>query len=168
MKQLKNMPGLHSLILDEYPFKVYTCKMTGNSILKHLAFTDANGDRYYNGEGNFTFTCYFPYAKSRFPYIEDYNHMNIPEWNDINTLDAILTLEGYQLSKISPKGMITYQDSDSNYPFNINGTIHTERHAFEDSLETENSISSMEVSSIINRAANEDYSSFYKMWFPSR
>lgn len=70
---------IHSLIFDEHPYKIYSAKVTGQAITKHLAFVRDNTD-YFNGEGSITFTCYFPFARSRFSWQEDYNLDNIPEW----------------------------------------------------------------------------------------
>lgn len=129
LKELKNDEKLHRLILDEEPYKYYMCKITGTSVLKHISFVDKNNNKYYNGEGSFTFTCYFPYALSRFPYFEDYNYLNIPEWNDENDAD-ILTLEGYKVENIIPKNQIIYEDADNgkfNQMFgNITDKVHTD------------------------------------------
>ena len=79
MKMIWNDKKIHDFIYDEYPYKVYSAKLTGTSQIKHLAFVE-NGQRLYKGEGSLVFTCYFPYARSRFEYIEDYHEGNIPEW----------------------------------------------------------------------------------------
>lgn len=63
MKKTLNGDGIHDLIFDETPYKVYSAKITGKPTLKYLCF-EKNGQRYYNGEGNLQFTCYFPYAHS--------------------------------------------------------------------------------------------------------
>lgn len=55
--------GIHDLIFDENPYKVYSAKVTGNATMKHLAF-EQNGRRVYRGEGNIQLTCYYPYARS--------------------------------------------------------------------------------------------------------
>lgn len=67
------------LIFDETPYKVYSAKITGQAMIKHLAFGD-NAQEYYNGEGSITFTCYFPFARSRYAWQENYTIDNIPEW----------------------------------------------------------------------------------------
>ena len=105
--QLRNLRVLfgdkkpHKLIFDEFPYKVYTAKVTGAPNLKHLAFDYEGGRRIYKGEGTINFTCYYPYAKSRYIYLEDYatpvydsdqqiidwipNYTNIPEWHNDKT-----------------------------------------------------------------------------------
>ena len=75
------------LIFDETPYKVYSAKITGSAVMKYIAFEDGN-ESYYNGEGNITFTCYFPYARSRYVWQEDYTPENIPEWRDPSTQTA--------------------------------------------------------------------------------
>ena len=82
IKRSWNDKKIHDLIFDETPYKVYSAKMTGNSMLKHLAFTEQDGSRVYRGEGSFVFTCYFPFARSRYEYQEDYTVDNIHEWVD--------------------------------------------------------------------------------------
>jgi hypothetical protein len=80
IKKHWNDKQIHDLIFDETPYKVYSAKMTGNSILKHLSFNEQDGTRAYYGEGSLVFTCYFPYARSRYEYYEDYKVDNIHEW----------------------------------------------------------------------------------------
>ena len=69
------------LIFDESPYKVYSAKCTGQGIIKHVVSGDSN-NLLYSGEGTLTFTCCFPYAMSRFQFIEDYTAGNIPEWSE--------------------------------------------------------------------------------------
>ena len=58
--------GIHDLIFDEAPYKVWSAKVTGSAVLKHLCFNEQNEDgqtvRKYRGEGSIEFTCYYPYA----------------------------------------------------------------------------------------------------------
>ena len=64
LKQVFDGRAIHDLIFDESPYKTWSAKVTGNSQIKHLCFTDSNGDRVYKGEGSLTFTCYWPYART--------------------------------------------------------------------------------------------------------
>lgn len=73
---------VHELIFDERPYKVYYVKTTGNPQLKTICF-DEDGQRIYKGEGTITFTAFYPYAKSKHKFIEDYYNdgcQNIDEW----------------------------------------------------------------------------------------
>ena len=78
--------GIHELIFDERPYKVYMAKSTGTPQLKTICFDgedkDGNPCRIYKGEGTLTFTAYYPFARSRFKYLEDYTSANIPEWDN--------------------------------------------------------------------------------------
>lgn len=64
LKRVFNGDGIHDLIFDETPYKVYSAKVTGTAVVKHLCF-EINGVRHYRGEGSLQFTCYYPYAHSR-------------------------------------------------------------------------------------------------------
>jgi hypothetical protein len=55
--------GIHDLIFDEKPYKVYRAKVTGTATLKYLPFTEGNTNRLYKGEGTIQFTCYEPFAR---------------------------------------------------------------------------------------------------------
>lgn len=61
IKQTFRGDGIHDLVFDETPYKAWGAKVTGTATLKHLCFEE-NGRRVYRGEGNITFTCYYPYA----------------------------------------------------------------------------------------------------------
>lgn len=79
LKQIMNDKELHPLILDEEPHKIWTAKLTSTAIMKHVCL-EHDGNRFYAGEGTFTFTAYYPFARSRYEYYEDYKKENIPEW----------------------------------------------------------------------------------------
>ena len=83
MRALWGDKQIHNLIFDEEPYKVYSAKVTGSTMLKHLPFDvviDGVTTRVYRGEGSLTLTCYFPFARSRYPYIEDYTVGSVIEW----------------------------------------------------------------------------------------
>lgn len=61
LKEVFRGDGIHELIFDETPYKVWSAKVTGTASIKHLCFEE-NGERVYKGEGSITFTCYYPYA----------------------------------------------------------------------------------------------------------
>lgn len=102
---------IHDLIFDEYPYKVYKAKTNGNPSLKYICF-DENEERIYKGEGTISFIAYYPFAKSRYKYLEDYTSSNILEWDtEYGNLDEWKVASG-----IKNKG--TY-DSFSNRRFNL-------------------------------------------------
>ena len=79
LKKTFNDKKIHNLILDEEPYKVWSARLTGSSIINYICFEDDN-KRFYCGEGDFTFSAYYPFARSRYQYIEDYSVETIPEW----------------------------------------------------------------------------------------
>lgn len=56
-----NSDGLHDLVFDENPYKIYSAKVTGTAMIKYICF-EVDGQRRYRGEGNIQFTCFYPYA----------------------------------------------------------------------------------------------------------
>jgi hypothetical protein len=97
-----NDKKIHPLIFDEEPYKVYYAKITGMASLKHLCFEKDTDTRVYRGEGNIVFTCFYPFAKSRFEYLEDYEIFNIPEWcTDLEHSLFSILLNGEQTSSIT-------------------------------------------------------------------
>lgn len=83
LRVLMNGHGLKDLIFDEAPYKVYKVKCNGTASLTYLCFEE-DYNRIYKGEGTLNFIAYFPFARSRFNYIEEYNAHNIPEWGGID------------------------------------------------------------------------------------
>lgn len=75
MRNFYNMKGLHALIFDEEPYKVYMAKITGTANQKYLNVNDT-----LNGELHLEFTSYYEYALSRFNYLDNYISLNIDEW----------------------------------------------------------------------------------------
>lgn len=51
LKRVFSGDGIHDLIFDETPYKVYSAKVTGTAVVKHLCF-EINGVRHYRGEGS--------------------------------------------------------------------------------------------------------------------
>lgn len=82
LRQLLSGQELKDLIFDEAPYKVYKVKATGSPNLTYLAFTE-DCQRIYKGEGTLSFIAYYPFARSRYKYLEDYNAHNIPEWSGV-------------------------------------------------------------------------------------
>lgn len=93
LRQIKQWLGdkqLHDLIFDEVPYKVYTAKCTGMPQFNFLCF-DENGGRVYKGEGSIEFTAYYPFARSRYKFLDDYIYprdfttwtYSVEEWSSI-------------------------------------------------------------------------------------
>lgn len=79
LKQWLNTKQICDLVFDEEPHKVWSAKISGYVSIKHLCF-EIDGQRVYRGEGEITFTCPYPFARSRFEYLEEFNIYNIREW----------------------------------------------------------------------------------------
>lgn len=72
--------GIHDLIFDETPYKVYSAKVTGSATIKYIPFAEGDTNRVYKGEGSIQFTCYNPFARSRFKWLDKYDDTNKAEW----------------------------------------------------------------------------------------
>ena len=71
------------LIFDEAPYKIYKAKVTGSATIKHICFME-NNERVYKAEGSVQFTCYNPFARSRFKYLDEYSDedfLNKSQWS---------------------------------------------------------------------------------------
>ena len=115
LKKVFGDKGIHDLIFDEWPYKVYRVKSTGTPNLKYICFDkgidqndrDYDNDsqikskedlygvsarstngRIYKGEGQINLIAYSPFARSRYKYIDQYNFFNVPEWGSMDTAAA--------------------------------------------------------------------------------
>lgn len=80
--------GVHDLIFDENPYKVYRAKVTGTATIKYIPFAEGETNRIYKGEGTIQFTCFDPYARSVKKYLNEYSSLNKDEWKGAaNLLD---------------------------------------------------------------------------------
>ena len=72
---------IHDLIFDETPYKIYSAKVTGTATIKHVPFVEGEANRVYKGEGTIQFTCYTPFARSAYKWLDQYNEdSNKKEW----------------------------------------------------------------------------------------
>ena len=65
LRQWLNCKGVYDLWFAEYPYKVYSAKVTGQPNIKYIPFDgndSNNNETIYKGEGTVQFTCYYPYA----------------------------------------------------------------------------------------------------------
>lgn len=72
---------IHDLIFDETPYKIYSAKVTGTATIKHIAFAEGSTNRIYKGEGSIQFTCYQPFARSKYKWLDQYDEVNKDEWS---------------------------------------------------------------------------------------
>lgn len=86
LKQLFSDKQIHELWFDETPYKGYNVKVNGIPTLKYICFDEKNEFnepiRVYKGEGNVSFIAYYPFAHSRFKYLNQYSYFygNKNEW----------------------------------------------------------------------------------------
>lgn len=73
LKKVLGDKKIHDLIFDEAPYKVYKAKITGSATIKHIPFSEGPTNRRYKGEGSIQFTCYQPFARSRFKFLKEVN-----------------------------------------------------------------------------------------------
>ncbi len=92
IRQIFGDQKIHDLIFDELPFKIYSAKVSGTPTWKYVCFDDENGERVYKGEGSIQFICYYPFARSRYKYLNNYTIDSIPEWKVINSSDTTYPL----------------------------------------------------------------------------
>lgn len=82
LRQLFAGKNIAELSFDEYPYKVYSAKVTGTPQLKTICFdakdkTTGEKVRVYKGEGSVQFTCYWPYAHTPTHINQDGNLIRI-------------------------------------------------------------------------------------------
>lgn len=85
LKQVFGDKQIHELWFDETPYKAYNVKIVNNPNLRYICFEKYEKGasvRVYKGEGTLNFVAYFPFAHSRFKYLDDYNSgfVNKEEW----------------------------------------------------------------------------------------
>lgn len=81
LQQVFGTKELGKLIFDERPYKYYMVK-SGNPQLKYICFGKEGEPRIYKGEGTLTFTAYYPFAKSKYKFLEDYGDIYYPNKNE--------------------------------------------------------------------------------------
>ena len=84
LQQVFGTKELGKLVFDERPYKYYMVK-SSKPQLKYICF-GKDGERIYKGEGTLTFTAYYPFAKSVFKFLNEYNDKNKDEWKEASGL----------------------------------------------------------------------------------
>lgn len=84
IRQLFGDQQVKDLIFDEVPYKSFRAKVGQNLSLNYICF-DQSSARVYKGEGTITFTCYRPFAFSRYKFLDEYvnatvSSVAVPEW----------------------------------------------------------------------------------------
>lgn len=105
------------LIFDEAPYKIYSVVVNGQPQISYVCF-DENLSRIYKGDGTVNFTTYFPFARSRFKYKENYVIKNIEEWGgEYDNRTDWLESSGiiYQRNPLNPTYIIDKIIKSTNY-----------------------------------------------------
>ena len=87
LQQVFGTKELGKLVFDERPYKYYMVK-SGKPQLKYICFGKEGEARTYKGEGTLTFTAYYPFAKSIFKFLNEYNDKNKDEWKEASGMKA--------------------------------------------------------------------------------
>lgn len=91
MRQTFNGKDSGELIFDETPYKAYTVKLQSPIQLNFICFDDPNGERVYKGEGILQFVAYYPFARSVYKYLNQYNDIDFPNKAQWSASSGLLT-----------------------------------------------------------------------------
>lgn len=142
IKQIRDLfsdKEVHSLIFDEEPYKTYSVKVTSPVKLSFICFDNLEGTaRVYKGEGNVTFTAFYPFAKATYKTWTDYvietegtrhydvNGVCVEEWVEASGLKSTLvdydSFDGVEAllynggEMPSPISMVLYIVEDGLFP----------------------------------------------------
>ena len=114
--------GIHDLIFDEEPYKVYSAKVTGTATLKHIPFAEGANNRLYKGEGTVQFTCYTPFARCRAKYLDDKIYSEYGNKNEWATASGLKKTQG-NYDKVSGGVILTYNPGDLNSDWTLEISI---------------------------------------------
>ncbi len=94
-RQVFNGKTTGDLIFDELPYKVYSAKLQNSPQLKTICFDKNDGSgRVYKGEGTINFVCYYPFARSRYKYLDQYSSVSFPNKNEWKDSSMMLPTQG--------------------------------------------------------------------------
>ena len=71
LRQWLGDKGIHDLIFDEAPYKVYSAKIAAVPNFNYICFDEGTDHRTYKGEGTIQFVCYYPFARCEHKYLDD-------------------------------------------------------------------------------------------------
>ena len=101
LQQVFGTKELGKLVFDERHYKYYMAK-SSKPQLKYICF-GKDGERIYKGEGTLSFTAYYPFAKSIFKFLNEYNDKNKDEWKEASGMKA----EKGTYDTVSDNGLIS-------------------------------------------------------------
>lgn len=89
LRQWLGDKGIHDLIFDEAPYKVYSAKIAAVPNFNYICFDEGTDHRTYKGEGTIQFVCYYPFARSRWKGLNEVTGgINSTEWAAASGLPA--------------------------------------------------------------------------------
>lgn len=97
IRQLFGDQQVKDLIFDEAPYRSFRAKVGQNLVLNYICF-DQSDARVYKGEGTIAFTCYNPFAFSRYKFLDEYansspSSITVPEWVNEEELEKAVSPE---------------------------------------------------------------------------
>ena len=134
IKQLFSDKEIHELWFDETPYKAYNVKVSGNPSLKYICFdkyrVDGYSERVYKGEGTLSFIAYYPFAHSRYKYLDDYgvDCPNLEEWAATSNLklkqnyDKLIPIKG-SVAKEKKVQLWNAGDLETDFKINIDFNV---------------------------------------------
>lgn len=137
LRQLLSLKDVAELIFDEMPYKIYMAKVVSNPILKYICFDADDGQRIYKGEGTINFTAYYPFARSRYKYLDEYteHYSDIKSWvnfeSNMNEWSTASGMKETQKITIQDTNLLPYISSSGTaggitYTLNSDSTITAE------------------------------------------
>lgn len=137
IKNLFNGKEINDLIFDEEPYKVFSAKPSSPPTLQFICFEE-NGERVYKGEGTLTFITFYPYARSKFNYLDNFlleDYPNKNEWSEVsgmkvskNNYDTCLEtgeLKVYNAGDVETDFILSFNNPKTEV--NIHLTEHSEK-----------------------------------------
>lgn len=73
LRQWLGDKGIHDLIFDEAPYKKYSAKIAAVPNFNYICFDEGTNHRTYKGEGTIQFICYYPFARSVYKQLSQYD-----------------------------------------------------------------------------------------------
>lgn len=132
LRQWLGDKGIHDLIFDEAPYKVYSAKIAAVPNFNYICFDKGidDSERVYKGEGTIQFVCYYPYARSVWKGLNLVPNTitNKNEWAAASRIPATApTLSGADITLWNPGDLETdiniITTATSGLTFSLNGNI---------------------------------------------
>lgn len=126
IKQIFSDKEIHELWFDETPYKAYNVKISGNPQIKYICFDvvekGLQPKRVYKGEGTVSFVAFYPFAHSRYRYIDDFDlsYGNLNEWAVVSKLKIKSNYDKIRYVDNETKKMFLWNAGDISTDFKLN------------------------------------------------